>query len=83
MRNQAIGMLQEGVGQWEVARRFDVLRHSTPVVVRVFIRQNQQVIFQDTTNRLCQLHVTKDTYANVICENISRCLTVVAVTTAG
>lgn len=62
MRNQAIGMLQVGVSQWEVAKRFDVLRHSTPVVVRVFIRQNQQVIFQDTTNRLCQLHVTKDTF---------------------
>lgn len=83
MRNQAIGMLQVGVSQWEVAKRFDVLRHSTPVVVRVFIRQNQQVVFQDTTNRLYQLHVTKDTYANVICENISRCLTVVAETTAG
>lgn len=40
MRNQAIAMLQEGVSQWEVARRFDVLRHSKPVVVRVFIRRS-------------------------------------------
>lgn len=47
MQNQAIGMLQAGVSQWWVTRRFNVLLHSKPVIAQVFIQQNQQWIFQN------------------------------------
>lgn len=61
MRNQAIGMLQVGVSQWWVTKRFNVLLHSKPVIAQVFIQQNQQWIFQNMINRMCQSHVTKRT----------------------